>query len=665
MAQMSARMGDERKLSSQQDVSRQEEPRKLTGLTPRVIIMLIVVTLFANWIALGSPNDGLGYLTHVDAIGLPSSVGMFVLLVLSIISFKLKPLARRLKLDFTRAELMTLYICSGFIYLMSTGQFALNVIGVMATFPFRAIWDPNAYAHTGSISRLLFPWDATALDNFMFGEGPLMWSVWIRPLLLWFLFFGAIFFLLYSISTVLYSRWRDVERLPFPLVTPVVKLAESLEGTAGKEYSLRNIIFVVGLVIPVLLKLPNILNGFFPGVPTISLSWNLAEYVTEGALGASFGVSPGTWIRIYPYAVGIGYLVPTDFTFSIWFSFYIWQRLIVYPILASAGIPLATHYYGMQFSGGILVYGIILVWLARGYIKDFVRAAFGRSPWDPQVQPMHPKLLFFGTVLSIIVVLGLGTALLGIQFHIMVFYLLTFLAVATVHARFRAEPGLPFCQMPSGSVRTLESLFGSSTNVFNEASRVGLMYIDIWTVWSVPSTSAWVMEGLKIADDTGMKRKSMLKAFGISILLVFIVTFPLAIKVFHSSGFAFNVGGSVGNAVPTAVLAKPRDMSPVLYGKLFWLLGAVITILCTYMRLNFVWWPLHPWGYLLGHQMDVIYRFPGAFFIAWLIKVLIFRWFGKNTYDKLVPLFVGLILSDVIMGVIQSLISSLRVFMAV
>ena len=137
-------------------------------------------------------------------------------------------------------------------------------------------------------------------------------------------------------SCILYSRWSDVERLPFPLVTPVVKLAESMDGTAGREYSFKNPIFLIGLIIPFLISTTNILHEYIPVVPEVKTYFSVHEQITSGILGQSFAEWPGTLFIVHPYTVGIGYLVPTDFTFSIWFSFYVLQRMVLFPVLLSA-----------------------------------------------------------------------------------------------------------------------------------------------------------------------------------------------------------------------------------------------------------------------------------------------------------------------------------------
>jgi hypothetical protein len=331
---------------------------------------------------------------------------------------------------------------------------------------------------------------------------------------------------------------------------------------------------------------------------------------------------------------------------------------VIFPTLISTGIPLNGDVYPeIMFRSGVLFYGIFLLWVGRRSIINYIRAALGKVESDPQEYPMSPKLFLVGIILSIIVIMWFGIALLSIQFHSMLFYLLSLITIAVVHARFRTEPGLPFAQMWVNSTNITLTLFGSESSVLTRASRVGLGYIDKYTVWSVPSTSAWVMEGMKIADETGMKRRSMLKALALVIVFVFVISFPLILKYYHSVGLSFGVGSIASSEAPGQTHSLPAYRAPAPYGVLFGGIGAVVTIFCAFMRLNFIWWPLHPWGFLLGQQLDTYYRFPGAFFVAWLVKVVIFRWFGKKMYDKLKPFFIGLIISDITMMLVNVLVA--------
>lgn len=76
---------------------------------------------------------------------------------------------------------------------------------------------------------------------------------------------------------------------------------------------------------------------------------------------------------------------------------------------------------------------------------------------------------------------------------------------------------------------------------------------------------------------------------------------------------------------------------------------AVTTGVMALLRSQFVWWPFHPLGFVLGMQLDFGFRFPGGFLVAWIVKMIALRYGGSGMYEKLKPVFMGLVLGDLIM----------------
>jgi hypothetical protein len=76
--------------------------------------------------------------------------------------------------------------------------------------------------------------------------------------------------------------------------------------------------------------------------------------------------------------------------------------------------------------------------------------------------------------------------------------------------------------------------------------------------------------------------------------------------------------------------------------------GSVLfTSFLAFMKMRFLWWPLHPLGYCIGPGL-VWTWFP--FLLAWAAKLLILRYGGNHLYRRSVPFFMGLILGDYIAG---------------
>ena len=94
-------------------------------------------------------------------------------------------------------------------------------------------------------------------------------------------------------------------------------------------------------------------------------------------------------------------------------------------------------------------------------------------------------------------------------------------------------------------------------------------------------------------------------------------------------------------------LTNPSEMEASSLA--FTLGGCVISIGLLLLRLRFVQWPLHPVGYVVSSW----WTFTGLWFpiiISWTIKRLLLSYGGVRSYRRAVPLFLGLIVGDVVVA---------------
>ena len=75
------------------------------------------------------------------------------------------------------------------------------------------------------------------------------------------------------------------------------------------------------------------------------------------------------------------------------------------------------------------------------------------------------------------------------------------------------------------------------------------------------------------------------------------------------------------------------------------LVGTGIISFLLVMRHQFIWWKLHPIGYVMGAVYSSYFLWA-SIFIGWLLKYLIMKTGGVGSYRKLRPLFMGLILGE-------------------
>ena len=68
-----------------------------------------------------------------------------------------------------------------------------------------------------------------------------------------------------------------------------------------------------------------------------------------------------------------------------------------------------------------------------------------------------------------------------------------------------------------------------------------------------------------------------------------------------------------------------------------------------FMRVRFSWWPFHPLAYAVTSSWEInLVWLP--LFIAWLLKIIILRYGGRGGFQRAMPLFLGLMLGQFVVG---------------
>ena len=84
--------------------------------------------------------------------------------------------------------------------------------------------------------------------------------------------------------------------------------------------------------------------------------------------------------------------------------------------------------------------------------------------------------------------------------------------------------------------------------------------------------------------------------------------------------------------------------------------GAALAAGLLWLRANFLWWPLHPFGLALcaAWSTSVIWF---SIFLGWLAKAAIMSFGGANAYRRTMPFFLGLVLGEALIAGVLLLIS--------
>jgi hypothetical protein len=89
----------------------------------------------------------------------------------------------------------------------------------------------------------------------------------------------------------------------------------------------------------------------------------------------------------------------------------------------------------------------------------------------------------------------------------------------------------------------------------------------------------------------------------------------------------------------------PKDWSVT-----FAIIGAGVMLFLVAGYHHFLWWPLHPIGYLTIYSsaMRILWF---SFFVGWTFNSLVLRYGGVNAFKEVRRLFVGLVVGDMVMAV--------------
>ena len=144
----------------------------------------------------------------------------------------------------------------------------------------------------------------------------------------------------------------------------------------------------------------DILNGFhelYPGVPLIKVRVvHYDAYMATIFRGFPWGALGGTRISFYPFAIGIGMLLPLDLAFSCWFFFIFWklQRVLAshIGIHGMPGFPFVEE----QTAGGYYAIALMALWVTRHHFARQFRILLGRETdnvtlWERQEVGLRPR----------------------------------------------------------------------------------------------------------------------------------------------------------------------------------------------------------------------------------------------------------------------------------
>jgi len=528
-----------------------------------------------------------------------------------------------------------------------------------------------------------------------------VWGEWFNAIAFWSLYF-IIFYLFVSSTMLLFRRrWIDVEMIPFPYVIATYDVVRRVSGESDTKKTMK--LFIIGFVLILLFELQVLLTQIFPWWPDVLL-WRGSGVDSTSAHGCVCNMSndpissnlvwwPGYTKNIHPYL--IYYLAPLEVLFSAWVFYVIMMILaqIAYAmgyytgifglgsscrILGFAGFnnsPLfgAPYYFGwMTMIGGTASVAAMVIFNARKDLAATVRSAMrgGRSPEEAGEPFSYRQVYMLITISAIMVMafllsagLSIGSALIVLIFPGFIYVLSSTYVLGLSGSGYMFEgtvwPGWPLRFVwPQAPLEYNTDWF--MTNIF------------VHVGYNIPSQGPaggafYAMQSYKMGSFAKVNLRDVFILLIITTIVSVVIGTTVRVWMINSLGagrIPLKGGCSITDFCWTeANFGRYNEMPPAtLFG--YGAGGFALVTALFLLKARFIWWPLHPIGFILATGISQNWmREWNAFLGAWVVKFLVLRIGGSKAHNEYaMPFVCGGIAGYAFANLVAYVIGTVRFF---
>jgi hypothetical protein len=514
-----------------------------------------------------------------------------------------------------------------------------------------------------------------ALVGYYHGNSTLYrWEVmraWLWPVLIWGVFLLVLVGTMLCLSSLVRRRWVEEERLAYPIVQLPLGMTETFPRSG--PWLLADGRLWAGAALSGGIALLNGLALWYPSLPDLPVKMqDTSAYFTTAPWNA-IGWTP---VSLYPFAIGMSYLLPVDLLFSCWFFYLFWKVERIGGAALGLAEPGSRYPYineqclGAYFA--ILAAALLRWWMVdsgwwmagkrkgedhRPPLSDQSTNYHPPSTIHSREEPLPPRWALAGAVAGT-AALAWFFASAGVSPGLAVGGIGLYLAISVSVTRMRAELGPPAHDLHFiGPEQVFATVYG--TRALGARQLVLLSYFFWFNRAYRGHPMPNQLEAFKMGERTGIGPR----AFVLPILAASAAGIICGYWTYLH--FAYQLGGSArmpGHVVAfgrepfdrlSSWLATPGPPDHTALGAI--VVGAGVALLLQMLKLQFVGWPLHPLGFAVSGSwsMNTIWV---PVMIAWAAKSLTLRYAGLRGYRALLPFFFGLILGDFTIGCLWPLV---------
>jgi len=618
--------------------------------------------------------------------GVPPIPAFAALLLLLTVQPALRRLSPRLVLD--RGQLLLIYAMMTVGVVLGASYLVRGWLPHLVALPYWSRHDPALIGLDRFLPSWYAPQDPEAVRLFYEGAHThfIPWAAWARPLALWSLFFLAVYGGVFCLVILLHQQWIHHERLTFPLLyLPLTLTAPENKEAVGGLF--RRWLFWGGFGVALVFNGLNIGHALHPAIPGPGF------YRSLYGLFPRWPWTPFNSVNLFFMleAIGFGYFIPLEVTFSTWFC-YFGAKLFAVAGLAwgyeEPGFPFLRE----QSAGAYFAVAAFLLWGSRRHWLGLLRCAFGwrhrspvtghrspvashqsalvrRGPPDPvapadlQASRNGERTAWLGLIASAIFVL---VWCWKAQFSLWIAtpYFAVLFCFVLVYARIRAETGAPFEFIyPYGLPKDLVVESFSVPGLLDVGGLRGMVMFSSLAWLSrhhyAEAMAAYQLDALKLAEAGQLTRRVVIVALTLAFLVGLAGATWAHLSAYYELGCNL-AGGGTGQGEYRARVAlqeyqwtatqaaaqPPRNGARLRFAGL----GFGVAFVVGLLRVRFIGFPLHPLGFILATAYGDSNTAIFPFFMAWLAKWLILKIGSLKLYRRGIPFFIGLIVGHFFLG---------------
>jgi len=564
---------------------------------------------------------------------------LFTLFVLALVNLALRKYAPRLA--FSPDELAMLYIMVS----VATALAGHDIIRQLVPLMGNGYWFATPENDWADLFHAYLPgWLTVPSRDVLRGyyEGGPFWKrnvleMWMRPFVAWTLFVSVLLFVMLCVNLLFRQQWTEHEKLNYPIAQLPIEVFGNSERFFGSP------LMWLGFGLAFGIEVMAGLNYLYPFLPSLKMKYDLSPLFAEKPWSGMGGLA----VYVYLFAVGLGYLMPLDLSFSLWFFFILWKAQLV--AVTAMGIPLGTGWEGDQRAGAWLAIGLLALWTSRRHLRRVLRDALRLE--GNETASLH-RLGVWGALVGFAWIL-VFCRLAGLSLWVAFLYFLIYFLYVIAMTRMRAELGPPTHELHGVHPDYLMVTFAGTRPI--GARNLAVTTLFSWLAYGYRChPMPHQLEGFKIGAYFRVRMRRLIVAMTVAGVVGAVLALGFHIVLYYRYRFAVWGVGEFDRLA--SWITSPRD--PDIPNVIRVLIGFVVTVLLAAMKRRFLWWPLYPVGYAVGYGWAMGWLWF-SIFLGWAAKRVLLTTGGIGSYRRFMPLFLGFMLGQFLAGSLWSLIGIL------